>query len=167
AVELVDKMLLDLARANLSLKNAMAAVEGRPAALLMVEFSGDDPAEVADRVERLHRRLRGVQGLTAAVPALAPALRDPLWNLRSAAVPLLLGVPGDRKPVTFVEDTAVAPQRLPEFVHRFQDLLKSHGTSGAFYGHASVGCLHIRPVLNLKDPADVGRMRQITEAVTD
>jgi FAD/FMN-containing dehydrogenase/Fe-S oxidoreductase len=167
AVELLDQMLLELSRANLSLKNAMAAIHGRPAALLMVEFSGDDASEVADQVERLHRRLRGVSGMTTAVPALNPALREPLWNLRRAAVPLLLGVPGDRKPVTFVEDTAVAPQRLPEFVARFQELLRSHGTNGAFYGHASVGCLHIRPVLNLKDPDDVQRMRRIAEAVTD
>jgi FAD/FMN-containing dehydrogenase/Fe-S oxidoreductase len=167
AVELLDQMLLDLSRANLSLKNAMAAVHGRPAALLMVEFSGDDAADVADRVERLHRRLRGIAGLTTAVPALDPALRDPLWTLRRAAVPLLLGVPGDRKPVAFIEDTAVAPQRLPEFVARFRELLHSHSTEGAFYGHASVGCLHIRPVLNLKDPDDIQRMRRITEAVTD
>jgi FAD/FMN-containing dehydrogenase/Fe-S oxidoreductase len=167
AVELIDGMLLDLARDNLSLKHTMAAIEGRPAALFMVEFSSDVPAEVADRVEKLRRRLNGQPGMTAVVAALDPALRDPLWNLRSAALPLLLGMPGDQKPVTFVEDTAVAPGRLPEFVTRFQDLLRRHGTHGAFYGHASVGCLHIRPVLNLKDPADVLRMRQITEAVTD
>jgi Fe-S oxidoreductase len=145
----------------------MAAVQGRPAALFMVEFSGDDPAEVADRVERLQKRLGGVEGVTALVPALDPALRDPLWNMRRAAVPLLLGLHGDRKPVTFVEDTAVSPQRLPEFVERFVEVLRRHNTHGAFYGHASVGCLHIRPVLNLKDPSDVTRMRRITEDVTD
>src|SRR5262249_17459673 len=167
AVELMDQMLLDLARGNLSLRDTMAAVEGRPAALLMVEFSGDDDAEVADRVARLQQRLREAAGLTAVVPALGPALRDPLWSLRSAAVPLLYGLPGDRKPVAFVEDTAVAPARLPEFVGRFRDLLRRHGTDGAFYGHASVGCLHIRPVLNLKDPEDVVRMRRIMEDVTD
>jgi FAD/FMN-containing dehydrogenase/Fe-S oxidoreductase len=167
ALELLDGMLLDLARGNLSLKDTMAAVQGRPAALLMVEFSGDDAAEVTDRVDRLGRRLDGVPGLTAVVPALDPALRDPLWNLRRAAMPLLLGRHGDRKPVTFVEDTAVVPARLPEFVARFRELLRQHGTEGAFYGHASVGCLHIRPMLNLKDPADVARMRRITEAVTD
>jgi Fe-S oxidoreductase len=167
AVELLDHRLLELARANLSLKDTMAAVQGRPAALFMVEFSGRDAAEVADRVDRLQRRLRGGAGVTATVAALDPSLRDPLWNLRSAAVPLLLGLPGDRKPVTFVEDTAVSPARLPEFVTRFQDLLRRHGTEGAFYGHASVGCLHIRPVLDLKDQADVARMRRIAEDVTD
>ena len=101
------------------------------------------------------------------MPALDPAVRDPLWNLRRAAMPLLYGMPGDRKPITFVEDTACRPERLPEFVARFRELLRRHGTDGAFYGHASVGCLHIRPVLNLKDPGDVARMRRITEEVTD
>ena len=167
AVELMDQMLLDLARGNLSLKDTMSAIKGRPAALFMVEFSGDDEAEVADRVEKLQKRLQGVSGVTALVPALAAELRNPLWSLRSAAVPLLLGLHGDRKPVTFVEDTAVAPARLPEFVARFQELLQRHGTTGAFYGHASVGCLHIRPVLNLKSGEDVVRMRRITEDITD
>jgi Fe-S oxidoreductase len=167
AVELLDHHLLTLCAGNLSLRDTMKSIRGRPEAVFMVEFSSDDPAEVADRVERLRRRLGGVPGVTAAVPAIEPALRDPLWDLRRAAMPLLYGMPGDRKPVTFVEDCAVAPQQLPEFVARFRALLHEHGTDGAFYGHASVGCLHIRPVLNLKDPADVARMRRITEAVTD
>ena len=80
----------------------------------MVEFSSDDARDVADRVERLQKRLGEVPGVTALVPALDPKLRDPLWNLRKASMPLLYGMPGDRKPVTFVEDTAVAPARLPE-----------------------------------------------------
>jgi FAD/FMN-containing dehydrogenase/Fe-S oxidoreductase len=167
AVELIDQMLLDLARNNLSLKDTMAAVQGRPAALFMVEFSGDQERDVADRVEKLGKRLRGVQGVTALVPALNASLRNPLWSLRSAALPLLLGLPGDRKPVTFVEDTAVAPEHLPAFIARFQEVLKRHGTSGAFYGHASVGCLHIRPILNLKNGDDLVRMRRITEDITD
>jgi FAD/FMN-containing dehydrogenase/Fe-S oxidoreductase len=167
AVELMDDLLLRLSAGNLALRDTMKAITGNPQALLMVEFSGDEPAEVADRVERLQRRLQGVAGLTAVVPALDPPVREPLWNLRRAAMPLLYGMRGDRKPVTFVEDCAVAPARLPEFVARFRDILRSHGTDGAFYGHASVGCLHIRPVLNLKDPDDVTRMRRIAEGVTD
>ena len=166
AVELIDSLLLTLARKQRSLKNTMAAVEGQPAALLMVEFSGDDEGEVRSRVSRLRDRLREVPGLTAAVPALDPALRDPLWHMRSAAAPLVYGIPGDRKPIAFVEDCAVDPARMPEFATRFRELLSRHGTDGAFYGHASVGCLHIRPMLDLKDPADVTRMRRITEEVT-
>lgn len=167
AVELMDHLLLKLSAGNLALRDTMKTVKGDPQALLMVEFAGDNEAEVADRVERLRRRLQGVDGLTALVPALDAGLREPLWNLRRAAMPLLYGMPGDGKPVTFVEDCAVEPARLPEFVERFRDLLLSHGTDGAFYGHASVGCLHIRPVLNLKDAGDVARMRRIAEQVTD
>src|SRR5439155_13211052 len=155
------------ARDNLSLKSVIAAIPGRPAALLMVEFSGDDATQVKNQADRLQKRLRALPGLTASLAALEPTLRDPLWNLRKAAVPLLLGIPGDRKPVTFVEDTAVPPTRLPEFIARFRDLLRRHDTDGAFYGHASVGCIHIRPLLNLKDPSDVQRMRRITSDVTD
>lgn len=167
AVELMDRMLIDLARGQRGLQRTMAAVRGRPAALLMAEFSGDSAAEVEDAVAKLARDLAGAPGLTACVTATDPALRDPLWNLRSAAVPLLYGMPGDRKPVTFVEDCAVDPARVPEFADRFREILARHGTDGAFYGHASVGCLHIRPVLNLHDPADVTRMRAITADVSD
>jgi FAD/FMN-containing dehydrogenase/Fe-S oxidoreductase len=167
AVELLDKMLIDLARDNLTTQRQMAAVIGRPAALLMVEFSGDEQAEIADRIEKLKQRLGEVAGVTALVPAIDPDIRDPLWNLRRAAMPLLYGMHGDRKPVTFVEDCAVSPDRLPEFVARFRELLRSNDTDGAFYGHASVGCLHIRPVLNLKDQREVWLMRRIAEQVTD
>ena len=167
AVELMDRMLLDLAREQRSLKHTMAAIRGRPEALFMVEFSSDDPADVSYRVHELERRLRGIPGLITAVPALDPSTRDPLWSLRESALPLLFGMVGDRKPVTFVEDCAVAPEQLPEFTARFRETLQKHGTDGAFYGHASVGCLHIRPVLNLHDTADVRKMRAIMNDITD
>jgi FAD/FMN-containing dehydrogenase/Fe-S oxidoreductase len=167
AVELLDRMLLVLAGHNLALRDTMAALDGIPEALLMVEFSGAEPAEVEDRIAKLARKLRGWPGLTGLLPVLAEEQRAPLWNLRNAAVPLLLGLPGDRKPVTFVEDTAVAPARLPQFIARFREVLRRHDTDGAFYGHASVGCLHIRPLLNLKAPEDVHRMRRIAADVTD
>jgi FAD/FMN-containing dehydrogenase/Fe-S oxidoreductase len=167
AVELMDHMLIELSAGNLALRDTMKVIRGRPQALLMVEFSSDDEADVAARVDRLRQRLQGVNGLTGVVPALDPALREPLWNWRRASMPLLYGMPGDRKPVTFVEDAAVAPERLPEFAARFRDILKREGTDGAFYGHASVGCLHIRPLLNLKDAADIARMHRIAARVTD
>src|SRR5262249_58084815 len=109
----------------------------------------------------------GVSGLIAAARAIDGAVRDPLWTLRRAAMPLLYGMVGDPKPVTFVEDAAVSPERLPEFVARFREILAKYGTDGSFYGHASVGCLHVRPVLNLKDQGDVIKMRRITEEITD
>lgn len=167
AVELMDSMLIELTANNLALRDTTALIEGKPAALFMVEFVGDDPTDVSGRVDKLKKRLTGRPGITATVPALDPVPRERLWNLRSAAMPILYGMPGDAKPVTFVEDAAVDPRLLPEFALRFRGLLQKHGTDGSFYGHASVGCLHIRPVLNLKDVKDVARMRRITEEVTD
>jgi FAD/FMN-containing dehydrogenase/Fe-S oxidoreductase len=167
AVELMDHLLLELSAGNLALKDVMKHLPGRPSAVLMVEISGDDQREVADRIERLQRRLGEVSGVVGQTLALDPSVRDQLWNLRRAGMPLLYSMPGDRKPVTFVEDCAVSPEQLPEFVARFRELLQRHGTDGAFYGHASVGCLHIRPLLNLKSSDDVARMRRIASEVTD
>jgi FAD/FMN-containing dehydrogenase/Fe-S oxidoreductase len=167
AVELLDEYLIELARQQPSVREAAAAIQGRPAALLMVEFSSEDEAEVSGRVYDLQRRLQRHPGLLNAAPALEPRLRDGLWALRRAGMPLLYGMRGQRKPVTFVEDCAVAPEKLPEFALRFRDILRRHGTDGAFYGHASVGCLHIRPLLDLHQPQDIALMRQITEEVTD
>ena len=166
AVELLDSMLIELASRQAGLKGVMAAVVGKPAALLMVEFQGE-PAEVAAQVERLEAKLRGHAGLTAGVRAVESGQREALWGMRRAAVPLMYTLPGGRKPVAFVEDPAVSPEKLPAFAARFRQLLREHGTDGAFYGHASVGCLHIRPVIDLHDPADVARMREIMAAVTD
>lgn len=166
AVELIDSLLLTLSRSQRNLQPAMEAIRGNPEAVLMVEFTADDPAEIDDKIARLRQALGSAIGITAVVTATDPALRDPLWNLRSAAVPLLWGIPGNRKPVTFVEDTAVSPAKMPEFVREFREVLRSHGTSGAFYGHASVGCLHIRPLLDLHDAGDLVTMRTIMEDVT-
>src|SRR6185369_5019185 len=152
---------------NLSLRDTVAALTGTPEALLMVEFAGDDFGYVTGQIKKLQTKLQATPGLIATLPAIEESQRQPLWNLRNAAVPLVLSVPGDRKPVTFVEDTAVAPANLPRYVARFREILKKHGTDGTFYGHASVGCLHIRPILNLKEPSDVTRMRRITEEITD
>ena len=167
AIELMDDMLIKLSAGNFAMGDVMKNIKGDPKALFMVEFSSNDEAEVAANVEKLRKRLTGVNGLTGTTLAIDPKIRDPLWDLRRAAMPLLYGIPGDRKPVTFVEDAAVAPEKLPDFIARFREVLNREGTDGAFYGHASVGCLHIRPLLNLKDAEDVARMHRITAKVTD
>ncbi|MBI2803774.1 MAG: FAD-binding protein [Planctomycetes bacterium] len=167
AIELMDHLLIQLAKTNLSLHQTTDALTGIPEALFMVEFSGNDFGYVTDRIKKLQDQLQGHPGLIATLPAIEATQRQALWNLRNAAMPLLLGLKGDRKPVTFIEDAAVSPEHLPRFVARFRETLKKHGTEGAFYGHASVGCLHIRPLLNLKDQSDVATMRRISEDITD
>lgn len=167
AVELMDQMILDLARANLALKERMKGIQGRPAAVLMIEFIGESKSEVCHRLQRLQAALQSAPGVQNIVRAVEEKEREPLWRLRESGLPLLMGLPGDRKPISFVEDTAVAPHKLPEFVSAFERIIHQHGTQGAIYGHASVGCLHIRPVLNMKSAQDVATMRKISEQVVD
>jgi FAD/FMN-containing dehydrogenase/Fe-S oxidoreductase len=167
AVEMMDQMILDLARENLALQRRMQAIQGRPAAIFMVELTGDSEREVGLRLARLESILEKRAGVTHIIRLIDDSARDPVWRLREAGLPLLMGLPGERKPVTFVEDTAVSPEQLPGFVAEFRDIMQRHGTFGAVYGHASVGCLHIRPVLNLNQTDDVVRMREISTEVSD
>ena len=124
AVELMDSMLIELTAGNLSLRDTMALIEAGRRRCSWSSSAATTPAEVVVRVYDLKRRLSGRPGVTAAVPALDPVPRDPLWNLRSAAMPLLYGMPGDRKPITFVEDAAVAPAPAAGVRRRFRDLLQ-------------------------------------------
>jgi FAD/FMN-containing dehydrogenase/Fe-S oxidoreductase len=167
AVEFFDRMILTLAAASLEYRNYLDFVVGQPESLIIVEFSSDDAADVRRRIDELSRRLQGQPGLYHVLPALEPQLRDHIWACRKAALPLLMGIPGRRKPIAFVEDTAVDPARLPEYVRRFREIVHRHGTDGAFYGHASVGCLHIRPLIDAADPDDLQRMRAILDEVSD
>src|SRR5262245_35873964 len=150
AVELTDKMILDLARGNITQSSRMGFIQGDPAAILMVEYAGDTDAEMKDRIEALEaRRAQGRFGYASHI-AYDPSEQQSIWKLRKAGLGLLFGVHGEAKPIAFIEDTAVDPKHLPEFVPRFRDIMAKHGCDGAYYGHCSVGCLHIRPVINLK-----------------
>jgi Fe-S oxidoreductase/FAD/FMN-containing dehydrogenase len=167
AVELVDKMILDLTKGSLEYSRRMTFVEGDPAALLLVEFYGLSPEEVRGKVEGLEARLRG-KGLGGAiVRAMEPEAQQNIWGVRKAGLGLLLGMKGDRKPIAFVEDTAVPPERLAEYVRRFDAIVRAHDTVAAYYAHASVGCLHVRPVIDLKQEPEVEKMRSIAEQVSD
>ncbi|RMH29386.1 MAG: FAD-binding oxidoreductase [Planctomycetota bacterium] len=168
AVELLDETVLRLAARSAEHAGALdllPRVRGRsPAAALFIEHTAEEDArELDSRFEALRGALAGAP-VARVIEAGAVARA---WALRKAAEPLLHGLPGLRKPITFVEDTAVDPARLPEFVERFSGIVAAHGTSAAFYAHASVGCLHVRPLLNPADPADRDRLRAIATAVAD
>ena len=165
AVELVDRMVLDLARESLEYSRRLHFVEGEPGALILVEFAGGSRAEVTSKLADLERRL-GNQG-RPHLRVLDPAEQQNVWAVRKAALPLLLSLPGDKKPIAFVEDTAVEPSRLPEFIRRFEEILSGRNTEGSFYAHAGAGCLHIRPLINLKDPAEVRKMDTLAREVCD
>ena len=165
AVELVDGTVLRMARESLEYSRRLGFVSGEPEALILVEFAGPSRGEVASRMARLERRL-GRRG-QPMLRLLDPAAQANVWKVRKAALPLLLSLPGDEKPIAFVEDTAVEPARLPEFIARFEEILAGRATKGSFYAHAGAGCLHIRPLINLKDPREVRKMEELAREVCD
>jgi FAD/FMN-containing dehydrogenase/Fe-S oxidoreductase len=167
AVELTDKMILDLARRNIEQSKRMGFVQGDPEAIMIVEYAGESEGEVRAKVEALEARRQRERFGYAAHAALEPAEVQSIWNLRKAGLGLLLGMKGDKKPIAFVEDTAVEPRHLAEFVARFREIFAKHDTVGAYYGHCSVGCLHIRPVIDLKTPRGLEQVRAIADEITD
>ncbi|MDA7977682.1 MAG: FAD-binding protein [Pirellulales bacterium] len=167
AAEFLDGLIVRMARNSLEYRNYLDFVVGDPASLILVEFSGESDAAMQAQLNELTDKLQGVEGLYHILPAIEPKLLDHVWACRKAGLPLLMGIPGLRKPVAFVEDTAVDPAKLQTFVRRFQEVIATAGTEGAIYGHASVGCLHIRPLINPGDHDDLRRMREVLDAVAD
>jgi FAD/FMN-containing dehydrogenase/Fe-S oxidoreductase len=167
AVELTDKLILDLARGNIEQSKRMGFVQGDPAAILIVEYAGDTADEVRAKVEALEARRGRERFGYAATVTLDPREQGEIWKLRKAGLGLLFGIHGDAKPLAFVEDTAVQPKDLAKFVARFREIFARHEVAGAYYGHCSVGCLHIRPAINLKTARGLEQVRQIADEITD
>jgi FAD/FMN-containing dehydrogenase/Fe-S oxidoreductase len=163
AVEFLDLAPLRRAPNLMQYRRLATILDGADAALLTVEYQGDDDEALAG-LGRL-RRLAGELGAGQVVWLEdAGALADAA-ALRRAVLPLLMGAPGAERPAAFVEDTAVAPERLAEFVADLQRLLAAHGARASFTGHASAGCLHLRPMLDLKTAAGVASMEALAGEV--
>ncbi len=165
AVELLDEVAVGRARANPVYKDSTGFVRGNPKALLLAEWGGTGE-ELDDRFAGLEELARGI-GAREVAPLRTKGGMKKTVQLRKSILPLLLGTTDKEKPVAFVEDAAVPPDRLEEFIIRFQEIVEKSGTWACFYGHASVGCLHVRPALDTSDPEGVGRMRLIAEEVAD
>jgi FAD/FMN-containing dehydrogenase/Fe-S oxidoreductase len=167
AIELTDRYILDLTRGNLALAAKRAFLDGDPEAIQAVEFYGDSLDEVRARLEHLKQALRRAGYGYSYVDAITAEEQARVWDVRKAGLGLLMGLKGDAKPIGFVEDTAVPPEHLAAYIRRFRQLLADRGVEASYYAHASVGCLHVRPMLNLKDRRDVEKMRDIAVAVSD
>ncbi len=166
AVELMDGAILELSKQNIEAARNRFWVQGDPEAVLAIELFDDDPARLEQRAEALIKAF-GEAGMGYAFPIVESARVPQVWAVRKAGLGLLTGKRGDHKPVTVIEDVAVAPADLPAYVSRMQDLMDRHGADAVYYGHASVGELHVRPVLSLRDPDDVRRFRAIASDVAD
>lgn len=165
AIELLDDVAIGRARVTPAYRDATRFVEGQPKAVLLVEWSGSEE-ELEERFSQLEE-IRDEIGSSVVTPLRAKDEMYQTVKLRKSILPLLLGTAADAKPVAFVEDAAVPPHNLEEFVTRFEEILQRHDTWACFYGHASVGTLHVRPALDTTDLEGVKRMRAIGEEVAD
>ncbi|MGW3627584.1 FAD-binding and (Fe-S)-binding domain-containing protein [Streptomyces sp. NPDC000880] len=168
AVEMMDKTILDLSRQKIEYASLGSILEGDPEALLFVSFTGDDEEELVGRLDRLTalwaRHGHGYHTLRAVTPSQQSAL----LKVRKSSLGLLMAAgEGTRRPLAFIEDTAVDPVHLADYTRRFKAVLDRHGLTAGFYGHCSVGCLHIRPFVDLTEPDQVRTMRAVAEEIKD
>jgi FAD/FMN-containing dehydrogenase/Fe-S oxidoreductase len=168
AVEVMDKSILDHTRQNANLDGIRRAfIEGDPAATLCVEFYADQKADLPPRLKALEDDLRSRGFGYSYRSETEPAAQARIWSLREASLGLSMAMKSDAKSISFVEDTAVPPDRLRDFIERFLALIRRHGTTAGVYAHASVGCLHVRPVINLKTEQGVRTFVAIAQEVAD
>lgn len=163
-VELLDDLIMDLARGNKETATYVSVLPDTSAkAVLFVEFFAEDDDAIAGKLDALGDLLPSIP-LARFTDASRMAAA---WKLRKAGEPLLHAIEGDRKPLGFVEDNAVPVERLGEFVRRFRTIVEREGTIASYYAHASVGVLHVRPLLDLRDAKDEEAMHRIASEVAD
>jgi FAD/FMN-containing dehydrogenase/Fe-S oxidoreductase len=168
AVEVMDKFILDHTRQSLALDRIRRSIiDGDPGALLCVEFYDDSAEALAPRLAALESDLarRGFGYRYRRATNAAEQAR--IWSLREAALGLSMAMKEDAKSVSFVEDTAVAPEKLRDYIERFLGIVRRHDAPAGVYAHASVGCLHVRPVVNLKTANGVRKFESIANEVSD
>jgi FAD/FMN-containing dehydrogenase/Fe-S oxidoreductase len=163
AVELVDRTMIDLARGNAAFRPIVERfLQGEPDAVLLVEFAGDDQAAQLAKLERLVELMSDLGLPGSVVRVMEAALQKDIWEVRKAGLNIMMSMKGDGKPVSFIEDCAVPLEHLAEYTARLTQVFEKHGTRGTWYAHASVGTLHVRPVLNMKEDG-AKKMRAIAE----
>ena len=172
AVELVDDTMIELARSiPIFQPTVEEAVRGNPAALLLVEFAEEDMAENEARLRRLHAMMgdlgfgwdKGDDWRGGVVDAIAPAMQGRIAEWRKSGLNIMMSMKNEAKPVSFLEDCAVELKDLAEYTDRLTKIFDKHDAKGTWYAHASVGCLHVRPVLDMKQASGAETMRAIAE----
>jgi len=167
AVELVDRTMIELARANPAFRPVIeTALIGTPDAILLVEFSGDDHAALLRQLQRLVTMMGdlGLPGSVVEMPDAAP--QKALWEVRKAGLNIMMSLKGDGKPVSFIEDCAVPLVHLGDYTDALTEVFARHGTRGTWYAHASVGTLHVRPILDMRRDGAT-KMRAIAEEAAE
>ena len=172
AVELVDDTMLELARSIPIFKPIVEeAVRGVPAALLVVEFAEEDEAENHAKMKKLHEMMgdlgfnwdKSPEWVGGVVDAIDPGMQARVAEMRKSGLNIMMSMKQSAKPVSFVEDCAVELENLADYTAELTEIFDKYDTKGTWYAHASVGCLHVRPVLDMKQGSDVEKMRNIAE----
>ena len=162
AVELLDHLGLTLCRGVPAYARLLSTfLEGEPDCVLITEFYGESEAELQSHLNRLKARLHNVP-TGAVVPVLDPQRQQDVWTVRKVGLGLLMSLKGDHKPIPFIEDAAVPPEHLADYVTQVEHFCHDLGTQVAYYAHASAGCVHIRPLINTKSAEEIARLPEIT-----
>ncbi len=163
AVELVDRTMIGLAREIAAFRRTVDAfIKGEPDAILLVEFSGEDAAAQEAKLKRLVQLMADLGHAGSVVEVTDAKFQKEIWEVRKAGLNIMMSMKGDGKPVSFIEDCAVPLEHLAEYTERLTRVFEKHGTRGTWYAHASVGTLHVRPILDMRrDGAE--KMRAIAE----
>ncbi len=167
AVELMDDEVFRLAGQSTEYAQYAEPIPDGTEAALMLEFDSELQSDFEAAIADTNAAFVDEGGAFHAIEAYDADEQSKLWKLRKAAIPLLMSMEGDPKPYPFIEDASVPPEELAEYVQKFQDVLADHDTSAAYFAHAGVGTLHIRPILNLKDEEGIEKMHSIADDVTD
>ncbi|MEZ4777502.1 MAG: FAD-linked oxidase C-terminal domain-containing protein [Bacteroidia bacterium] len=166
AVELMDKIVMDCTKGNRLYQKNRFFVEGDPHAILVIELGGDTKEEVEARLLAVEADMRA-ENYGYAYPRVFGPDINKVWDLRSAGLGLLSNVPGDAKPVAVIEDTAVYPDELPDYIAAFSKMMETYGQQAVYYAHAGAGELHLRPILDLKSPKDRKLFRDIAQSTAE
>jgi len=167
AIELVDDIIIERCRSSVGYAPLAEFVVGEPGAILLIECFADTDSELDAQLRTIQSELEA-QGMGYAfVTETDSVAQARMWQMRQAGLGLLMSMHGDPKPAAFVEDTAVPPDQLPEFVARFDAAVRAKGLRAGYYGHAAAGCLHIRPVVNVKDPVGLDQTEELASEIAD
>jgi len=168
AVELVDNNVLVLGADIPLFRTTLADItRGKPNCLLLTEFAGDDLAALKRDLKRLEACMADYGFPDAVVEVVETARQKSVWEVREACLNIMMSMKGDAKPVSFIEDCAVPLEHLADYTDAVTAVFTKHGTRGTWYAHASVGCLHVRPILDMKQGGDVAKMRAIAEETSE
>ncbi len=162
AVELMDRNILELSKDNVEQQKNRFFVQGDPAAILIIELRGETRTEIDALADRLEKALmENEEHLVYACSRVYGSEISKVWSLRKAGLGLLTGMKGDAKPIGVIEDTAVAPEKLPDYMADFAQMLENLNLSCVYHAHISTGELHLRPILNIKEAEGKRKFREV------